>query len=149
MEEFYGKQNPFQENMPKRPASLTILCILTFIWSGISFFSNLSLSVLYDYIIMYFQQIKASGISFPGMELIKDIPRQYYVLQFMLSAGSFFGAVMMWRLKKPGFHLYTVSQLLMIVVSMVFLGISFSSLPTFITLIFIMLYAMNLKFMKS
>jgi hypothetical protein len=55
----------------------------------------------------------------------------------------------MWRLKKIGFHVYTISQLLIIVVSMIYLGVSITSGGTFLSLAFIILYAMNLKSMKS
>jgi hypothetical protein len=133
----------------RRPPSLTMLCVLTFIGSGSAFFSNLFFGIFYYQLPEAFEQLKKNGMIFPGMEMIKFLPRQYFIYTSLLSAISLLGAIQMWKLKKIGFHFYTASQLFLIILSMIFIGISVSSGTTFLTIAFILLYAMNLKFMKN
>ena len=80
------------------------------------------------------------------MTTISALPVQYFVINIFLYAASFYGALEMWRLKKVGFHFYTASQILMLIVSMIYVGVSLTSAPTFLTTSFIILYAMHLKF---
>jgi len=133
----------------KRPPSLTMLCILTFIGSGSAAFSNIFFAVFYNRLPGLFAQMVKNGMTIPGMEIIKTFPREYFFYDAGLTAISLFGAILMWKMNKIGFHFYAASQLLQIIVSMVFMGISLSSGTTFMGIAFILLYAMNLRFMKK
>jgi hypothetical protein len=157
-EEYFAKQQYTDRPEGARPASLTILCILSMIWGGLSAFANLMVTLFYDMIIMGAKQLSGAQKVMPDMaksfeemrpmiDYISSLPRFYFFINIILSAGSFYGALMMWRLNKIGFHFYTASQLGMIIMTMIFIGISFSSFGTYITIIFIVLYAMNLKYM--
>ncbi len=63
------------------------------------------------------------------------------------------GALLMWRLKKSGFYLYIGGVLVGLIVPLViygnnFLAVGISSFGAFFGLIFIALYALNLKSMN-
>lgn len=139
-----------QLNQPnKRPVSLIILCILTFIASGFSALSNLLWGVLYD----TFSEILLSNDS-PMMqqmaETILATSRSMFFVDFFLYLGSITGAILMFNLKKNGFHIYVVANLLLALTPAFFVdgqGINFYSL-VLITMPFIALYAVHLKFMK-
>ena len=136
------------EEKKKRPPSLTILCILTFIGSGSGVLSNVVCGLLYHRLPELFAQMVKQGMNIPGWEIIKTFPREYFIYDSILTSISLFGAIQMWKLKKIGFHFYTASQLLQIIVSMVYIGISVSSDTLFLSIGFILLYAMNLRYMK-
>ena len=58
------------------------------------------------------------------------------------------GAVWMWRLQRKGFHLYTISQCILILISMLMMpnaGVPWASVLW--TGVFVTLYATHLKYM--
>lgn len=141
-------QNQFIQSN-KRPVLLTILCILTFIASGFSALSNISWAILYD----TFSEILLTNES-PLVQQMADTilatNRSLFFVDFILYIGSVAGALLMFNLKKIGFHIYTVSNILLVLTPAFFVegqGINFYSL-VLITMPFIVLYAVHLKFMK-
>ncbi|MDD4576022.1 MAG: hypothetical protein PHI36_06300 [Bacteroidales bacterium] len=141
-------QNQFIQSN-KRPVLLTILCILTFIASGFSALSNISWAILYD----TFSEILLTNES-PLVQQMADTilatNRSLFFVDFILYIGSVAGALLMFNLKKIGFHIYTVSNILLVLTPAFFVegqGINFMGL-ILITLPFIVLYAMHLKYMK-
>ncbi len=78
---------------PKRPAFLTVLCILTFIGSGWGI---------------------VSALAFTDAGL-KEYASYYYWVVILLNLGTLVGALLMWKLKKNGLYLYTLSTLAAIV----------------------------------
>ena len=55
----------------------------------------------------------------------------------------------MWNLKKIGFHFYTIAQILLIIVSRVYMPqLPFPLFEIMISLVFITFYARNLKLMS-
>lgn len=134
-------------NRKGRPDLLTILCILSFIGSGMGAVSNLFYAVNYSTV----QDMKDHPliVDFPGMDIIMSLPENYFVLSFILYSVSLFGAILMWRLKKIGFHFYTMAQIFLL-----FLPTLYPQFPDFpilsliITILFIVLYASNLRYMK-
>jgi hypothetical protein len=56
---------------------------------------------------------------------------------------------MMWKYKKGGFHLYTTSQILLLIVATIYLtGMPFPYFDVLLTAMFVYIYASNLKLMK-
>ena len=55
-------------------------------------------------------------------EVVSQVPRPYYAVIALLWALSFTGCLLMWKLRRSGFHCYTLAQLLLIAVPMLFLG---------------------------
>jgi len=89
----------------KRPNLLTVLCILTFIGSGLGW----------------------SALTY---------------------ALSLLGAWIMWNLRKPGFHLYTIAQIIQVMLPNIYFGIP--GIPwagIILSGTFVVLYGLNLKHM--
>ena len=124
MEEQIEREKPIEDGDYKRPSSLTLLCILTFIGSGMALFSNLVFSLFFNLKETAFTQLSNNEMFAQSLEMLKDIPREYFIVNFILSIASFFGAFKMWKLKKIGFHFYTASQLLILISSMYYIGIN-------------------------
>lgn len=147
MEEYFAKQQSPQEQGQPRPVILTIICVLTFIWSGMSMLSYMIFTVLGDEMKEIYNAIRKTSMALQGMDVLINLPRHFFLFNLILSAGSFCGALEMWKLKKLGFHFYTASQLGLLIVSIIFMGLSSGN--TFLTIGFIALYAMNLKYMVN
>ncbi|MCB5288251.1 MAG: hypothetical protein LHW64_10690 [Candidatus Cloacimonetes bacterium] len=134
--------NNLPQAKPARPTFLTVLCILTFIWSGLSLVLFLLAALLFG----VFAEVLTSV---PGMGGLISGGVILFVILFVLSLTSLFGAIKMWGLKKLGFYLYTIAQVLMIIVPFIFIpGAEVGVLGIVITAGFILMYGLNLKFMK-
>lgn len=125
----------------KRPTFLTVLCILTFIGSG--------LTTLVFLLGTMFIGAVAGILSSIGMaELVTGGAALFAVLT-VLSAASLFGALQMWKLKKMGFYLYTGANIIGVFVPMMMVSaISFSAMDLLFPVVFIVLYGLNLKHMS-
>ena len=138
--------NKDSNEQAKRPELLTVLCILTFIGSGLGVLSNFFVSTSYSSV----QELAASGVlKFPGMDIFLSIDQSYFVTGFILFSVSLFGAYKMWKLKKIGFHFYTIAQILLLIVP--YMYISNNGFPYFgfiISATFVILYGKNLKYMS-
>ena len=139
--------NPVQEIQPKRPTMLSVLCILTFIGSGMNLFSSLMISLFYDQFTGIAESISKS-LNLPGLEMIEEGKAIFFAVSALIYAGCIAGALLMWKLKKAGFHIYTIFQILLIISPMYFLHLSG---PLYFDLIlsgiFVILYSTNLKHM--
>lgn len=155
----------------KRPTFLTILCILSFIGIGLAILSS---------ILTYISTQAITGT--PGlMEKLSSIDEQtanpmfkkiyasgvqalinaklYALLNILANVICLIGVVMMWKLKKPGFFIYTLGELGTPVLSIILIGNVFAG--TFLSAMglignavgfifpvaFIVMYALNLKHM--
>lgn len=137
----------------KRPELLKVLCILTFIGSGISLFSYTVLALFLD----FFRSI-ASQEAFTFLQseeeknmliMMLSLPSIYFIIHAILYALSIFGAYLMWNLRKTGFHFYAIAQILLLIVYKAFIPDSpFPYFPITLTIIFILLYYRNLQFMR-
>jgi hypothetical protein len=141
------QSNPVGESRPGRPKLLTILCILTFIGSGMNFVSSVMISVFYDQFTILAEDISKS-FHLPGLEMLLEGKSIFFAVSAFIYVGCICGAYLMWRLKKTGFHVYTVFQILLILSPMYFLHLPSPSLPDLILSgTFIILYGSNLKYM--
>jgi len=118
----------------KRPTFLTVLCILTFIGSGLGLLFGLLAIVAAGAIAGLLESI-------PGMSQLNGDGMMLIVISAALSAASLFGAIMMWKMKKMGFYIYAAAQIAMIAVSFSVMGLIFS-------LLFLVLYFLNFKHME-
>lgn len=131
-----------------RPRGLTVICILTFIFSGLSCISFLFCSLYYDFLP---ELIKKSPFSkdVPGIEALTNASIWFYILNSILFGISLTGAIIMYRLRKVGFHLYTVAQIMLLIIPMIYMQgfkTDFSNIT--ITTVFILIYATHLRIMK-
>ena len=128
---------------PERPALITVLLILTFIGSGMSAFSFLFVSMSYDEVMRIIEDVYSD---FPGVEVILSAKKSYFTIGFVLYTISLVGAIMMWKMRKTGFHFYTASQIFLLILPLTTIpNYQFSILPLLVTAAFIFAYSTNLK----
>lgn len=137
------------EPAPKRPVALTVLCILTFISSGLGILGCLFTPLMADMMIEMLRTTPGYSemLNEQAMMVLKA-GWPYYLTLLLLTSGSLTGALMMWNLKKNGFHFYTISNILIYCLPSFMLGIDFNIIGLVFPGIFMGLYAMNLKFMR-
>lgn len=136
------------EQPVKRPGLLTVLCILTFIGSGLSMVSGLVIGAFFDSFVVVLADV-AKTYNLPGMELVTEGTPGFFFISALLYAGSLAGALLMWKMFRNGFHIYTICQILLIISPMYFYKLTGPSVPDLIfTGIFVILYSMNLRIMK-
>ncbi|MEY4659375.1 MAG: hypothetical protein RJB36_1141 [Bacteroidota bacterium] len=137
-----------------RPTFLTVLCILTWVGSGIGLISGLigiiGASAL-EGIDMGDSALNAT------MENAKMIQYASLVCIILCIVGS----VMMWQMKKTGFYLYLVGELAPLALSFLMLGsigaasglaggamAAAGAIAAIFPIAFVVMYALNLKHMK-
>lgn len=133
----------------ERPSGLSMICVLTFIGSGISALSSLMVFTGFDLI----PSVPMDASLFPEAQDVKDMVmsagRWFFLIMAVLFIISFTGATMMWKLKKIGFHCYTFSQMLMFLIPLLMIqGYIVPISSVLITSAFIGMYGLNLRFMK-
>ena len=123
---------------PARPTFITVLCILTFVGTGIGIVSAL----------MNFASPYGSLIS--GWQT-------YNIVIILANLLCLFGGLQMWKLKKTGYFIYAAGQLAAIVSAFIFLGTAFLFGPfgmmvlvsiVIFPALFLILYGLNLKHMN-
>jgi hypothetical protein len=160
MEETLENNNEIQE----RPMFLKVLCILTFVGSGMGILAAIygALTIETTIKTLEFSQglmggFNASfGIDYDALlEVTKKWGLTTQLLNLLGSALCLFGALMMWKLKKSGFYIYVLGQLLPLIASFGLMGgLSSSGLPglsiiaAIFPVTFVILYAVNLKHLK-
>jgi hypothetical protein len=131
----------------KRQTLLTVLCILTFVGSGMNLVSSWMIAAFYDLFVMVIQEF-ADKFKIPGMDVILEAKPLFFFVSGIFYAGSIIGAALMMRLKKVGFHVYTICQILLVISPMYFMHLPG---PNFLDILFsgtfIILYSTQLKFM--
>lgn len=155
MSDYFPNEEEPKPILVKRTSSLTFICILTFVFSGLMFLSSLFYSFYYHYIPGFIQSSPFTKLV-SGMEgmteaikIMTEASIWYYIFNTILYGVSLTGAILMFRLRKVGFHLYTVAQILILITPMVYLaGYKTDFASTVITAIFIFLYYTNLRLMK-
>lgn len=129
-----------------RPQQLTILCIITFISSGLYALFFLLISNDYQEMI---DALRKEYVDSPEFSFFLNAPKEFFLLSFFLFAFSVMGAVLMWKLRKVGFHIYTSAQIGILILLIIFFYNDY--IPVFeilLTILFVYLYARNLKFMR-
>lgn len=135
---------------PERPVLLKVLCILTFIGSGLSFLSNASVYVFFDWFKDLF--LNHSDMIWMGSKMdfssLFQINRFYFLLSAILFLLSLVGAMYMWKLNKVGFHLYTLAQIALLIIPKFFIpSYPFPLFPILFSGLFVYLYYSHLRWM--
>ena len=162
--EYQEDYNIEQEEPVKRPEMLTVICILSFINAVYNAIANFVSFAFYDFFQNMFEQMRNGDGMFEGMaEQMGDnwevmsqasamafsLGRGYYFLETILFVASFIGVLMMWKLQKRGFHVYTIAQILMLITTSVFvtgkLSAGFPFGPIFWTAFFVFTYFSHYK----
>ncbi|MDR0982002.1 MAG: hypothetical protein LBM07_01995 [Culturomica sp.] len=150
-------ENPFatqefendMEVKPKRPTLLTVLCILTFIGSGFSLIGQAITAFVGESFMSQITEIYAEQgvVDAETMTVAIDLAKVQAPYMIVLFIASLVGAIMMFMMKRLGFYIYSVAQVIILGLPMCF-GSKFDIFGLIITVIFIILYAKNLKLMK-
>ena len=130
----------------KRPALLTVLCILSFIGSGLSVLVWLLLAVGIGSFLGFLDSIPGFSEAMTGSGAGLGVGLM--ILNLVLNAGTLTGAILMWQLKKLGFWIYSGAFVLQFIVPIIFMSGKFGIFGFIIMALFITLYALNLKHMK-
>jgi hypothetical protein len=149
------KQTALQK---KRPTLLTVLAVLSFIGSGISFFSYLMMSIYYNAFLEVFQSDLAETYKQIGVEIDTDTiinffnaaGRPFFIFSTLAYFGSLYGVYKMWNLQKVGIHFYTISQLVVLLLPLLFVSSDLSAAPGLLfTLLFVLLYYRSFKMIEN
>ncbi len=132
MEEINQEQgfNEFENPQPQRPSGLSIWCVLSFINAGWQVLANILWFLAYNVM----QELGQSEEYYEMMEKFSPdteqlettlqsqlaVSRISYLLLVLLYIGSFMGVLYMWRQQKKGFHIYAISQILILIVTALF-----------------------------
>jgi hypothetical protein len=142
--------------LDKRPVFITVLCILTWVGSGILFFVHgfqyYMMKIVYDSI----SQINSISGTPDISDSIAWTLWGYLIscVCCLICAGA---AIVMWKQRKWGFYLYAVAEITPLVISFYAISLSggnhFSSIAyvaatSIIPIGFVILYAVNLKQMR-
>lgn len=138
---------PIRET-PQNLGFLRFLCILTFLGSGLALFAYFIIGVFYD----LFLNADMNPLGENEKEMIRvmlSAGRNFFLLSAMLYAVSLYGAIMMWKLRKPGFHLYSIAQILILILPLLFIpGFKMPFVTILVTVTFIFGYSTFLRSMK-
>lgn len=144
------------------PVFLKVLCILTFVGAGITILSSLFSIFTMGQLE---QSMKLMDDAFSDAQLGVDFGNSYrwtkisYFLNLFGSLMCLAGALFMWRLKKFGFYIYIVGQILPLIGSFMTINsmlkgvlASFGMIAMIFGMLFpiafIIMYGLNLKHMK-
>lgn len=129
----------------QRPTMLTVLCILSFIFTGIA-------------IIMLVIALLGMGAVSAGASMLENaggtttytgpstsLTWAYLIVGFLTALVSLYGVIKMWKLEKIGFFLYTGATVVSIIMGVVYSGFGIMSI---VPLVFVVLYGLNLKYMR-
>ncbi|MCR5822020.1 MAG: hypothetical protein K6F85_03790 [Bacteroidales bacterium] len=134
--------------MPKNKIYLHILLVLSIIGSGTMLLSNTMMAIMLPDLKTFYE---ANAAMFPEQlttmfDMTFAVPRLYYALSALLAALSLAGVIMMWNLRAAGFHCYTLAQLLMLIVPVLFLGSGYVSIgDIMLTVLFVVTYWLLLR----
>ena len=150
-----------ENELPKRPQFLTVLCILTFIGSGLSF-----IGALWGYFSIkasekFLQNITnsedhahgmISGMQETMMKAVENaVPNM--VIGLLCALICLYGAILMWKLKRNGFFIYTIGEITP-AISAFFLGAdgliggAGAVVGLLFAVVWIVLYAINFKHLR-
>lgn len=154
----------YEPNKVKRPAGMTFLLVLSLLNA---IYQALSAIVLY-FSAPVMRQMLESGqmedqfrLFFPTIDntlfeammdniaIQLDVNPVYYLMVFVLYIGSLIGVIKMFKLQRLGFHIYSISQLLLLIAAVVYV-VPHQAQNTFFneflfTLMFILIYHLYLK----
>jgi hypothetical protein len=149
----------YQENnigkvAEKRPIGLIVLCVLTFIGSGFMllgyFFSFALYSTIPNAMLLLAESMGGAvgEIYEEAANIFTNTPQYSFLLMMLPALFSLVGAAIMLNMRKLGFHLYVVGQVLVLGFPILLLNGEFSIGGLFFSLLFVALYAIFFKKMK-
>ena len=143
------------EQPPPNPAPLEArlrilksLCFLTFIGSGLGAISYGTIGLFHT----LFSSLSITTFSEEQQEAIRlllSAGRWFFILNALLYSLSFTGAYMMWKLRKAGFHYYTISQIIILISPLAFIrGFQMPWFSVAITGLYVLAYSSYFKLFR-
>lgn len=150
----------------KRPVGMTILLVLSLINAILQIFSSLGMWVTTPVMseMLANGELEESMAPFLALMKMDDAATQafwevlenrltinpiYYLFTALLYIGSLIGVIKMFKLQRTGFHIYSISQMLLLIVSVIYVYSTQGSAGFFneflMTVMFILLYHLYLK----
>jgi hypothetical protein len=115
---------------------------MTFIGSSTSFIAYFLASV-------FFEKTSELIVKYSNWFSTDAISPLYFTLLMALSAVSLTGAIRMWKLHRDGFYIYTITQLVILFIPVIWLGWNaFSATGAIFTAVFVVGYALNWKLLR-
>lgn len=150
--------NEFENPKAQRPFALSLFCVLSFINAVYQFIAGIVMYLSYNMVRElstdenYLELMEKFGTDTENMEdalaVALDISRNYYLLTALLYIGSFVGVYYMWKLLKKGFHIYAISQILILIVEVLMFTSATGTSPlgsVIMTAVFISMYYVHYK----
>lgn len=149
-----------QELLRRQRRNLRIVLVLSMIGSSYCFINNFFTFVALPFLSSQYQAGVMEGpialicgmagvpadLFKASFEEMLSVPRPFYLVSSLLYGCSLAGAILMFCFKKNGFHFYTIAQLLILIVTILFLGKSHVPLGDIMfTALFIGYYFLSLK----
>ena len=154
------------DNQVKRPVGMTILLVLSLINAILQIFSALGMyltvptmsqmladgsleDAMAPFLSLMQMDEEASQAFWEVLENRLTINPIYYLFTGLLYIGSLIGVIKMFKLQRTGFHFYSISQMLLLIVSVVYVYSTQGSAGFFneflMTVMFILIYHLYLK----
>lgn len=116
--------------------TLRVLLIISFIYTGMwalfHFFWGLTGSEDRTAMMEVYQAMAEKNEKYSAFAIMFEqlfaVPQWYYLFCGLLDAISFAGLLLMWRLRKNGFHCYALAKLLLMIMPLLFLDRSYVGL---------------------
>lgn len=170
MSDIYQNPNdPFMQNpdLKKIPSSLNILTILTFIGCAVGFLFSIygftGAKARYDSMEKMMEdgtidKMPAFMKNMMGPDALEMLRKTYenripiLIISLVAIGLCFYGALEMRKLNKQGFYMWLLGELLPVICTVIFMGMGafsgFGMIGIVIPIIFIILYAMQLKHLR-
>ncbi len=143
MAEFNNANEIVLTEYDRRPKVLTILCFLSMLWSGAV--------ILVSLVGLFFSGFIAETINYLAngtVIMVKVFFYAFSITSLVFAILTFWGALLMYRLKKRGFLLYIIPSIIT-TISCLFLSMSFFNIfYLLLSITFIILYSLNRQYLK-
>lgn len=154
------------ETPVKRPVGMTILLVLSLVNAILQIFSSLGMWITTPVMSQMMvdgelEEAMAPFLSMMNMaegemdafwqllEARLSINPLYYLFTALLYIGSLIGVIKLFKLQRTGFHIYSISQMLILIVAVIYIYSTQGSAGFFndflMTVMFILLYHLYLK----
>ena len=135
-------------NPKPHQTTLRILLVLSLVNAVVSAVAYLGMALLLP---SMGRMVEANSALFPAefavmWERMAAVPRPLYAAQSALYILSFSGCILMWNLRRSGFHAYAIAQLLLLLLPLLFLGKAYLGLGDLMfTALFLTVYYLLLR----
>ena len=135
--------------MKQSKVGLCIFLVLSIIYGATMFFSGITMTVAMPFLNRYYAahpEFLEEFHATVAWETMSSIPRLFFAAMALLGALSATGCILMWNLRRSGFHCYAIAQLLMLLLPLLFLGKAFMGIGDIMfTILFVTFYYLQMR----